>query len=537
MSSYRPADPPPWDVVVVGAGVAGCAAAGVFRRSGLKALVLEGSKRIGGRVHSVPLQYPDGPCVELGAECVHGADLRNPVAKLAREAALQTVADERGKLRAFDTSDGTDLTAAVAAQREVLEAAVDLIAPLAEQHKRDASADTSIAVALRSCGWVARSPLDKAVEWFDFDFEYAAEPAHTSLIHNVAEEYTRDDFGDGQELVRDPCGFVRIVQLLHKRAVAVPPTTPPAPSPAGVSAPAPGARPVAATFQLGETVVAIDATPEAVCVTTAAGSAYRCRAVLLTVSAGVLQSPCLRFTPELPLPTLRAIHSVEMAAYAKVFLEWERPWWRLAAAEASSVGEGRSVGEGMSLGECLSVGEGRSVGDGRSVGEGVSVGEGMPVGEGSSEGMSETAAAGCTAVAPLLGEPHTLLVGRERGHWPLVSTVGGRCAALCFTLTGAEARRVEATEEGALAQELMDLLRATFPAASIPAPRAVRRTSWSNDPLFAGAYSLLPPGDCAPIMSPAARACPAEAEWTSEVLVLLCAPRQRAAPTRELTLF
>jgi monoamine oxidase len=60
------------DVAVVGAGVAGLAAARELRRRGLKVVVLEARDRIGGRiltVHDPRLPLP----VELGAEFVHGA--------------------------------------------------------------------------------------------------------------------------------------------------------------------------------------------------------------------------------------------------------------------------------------------------------------------------------------------------------------------------------------------------------------------------------------------------------------------------------
>lgn len=60
------------DVAVVGAGVAGLAAARELRRSGLTVVVLEARDRIGGRILTV--RDPRLPLpVELGAEFVHGA--------------------------------------------------------------------------------------------------------------------------------------------------------------------------------------------------------------------------------------------------------------------------------------------------------------------------------------------------------------------------------------------------------------------------------------------------------------------------------
>lgn len=64
-SSFNP------DVLIVGAGVAGLAAAGMLSRAGTRVLVLEARDRIGGRVATI---HPAGlnVAVELGAEFVHG---------------------------------------------------------------------------------------------------------------------------------------------------------------------------------------------------------------------------------------------------------------------------------------------------------------------------------------------------------------------------------------------------------------------------------------------------------------------------------
>ena len=59
------------DAVVVGAGVAGLAAAGTLARAGWNVTILEARDRIGGRIHT--LHDPLCPVpVELGAEFVHG---------------------------------------------------------------------------------------------------------------------------------------------------------------------------------------------------------------------------------------------------------------------------------------------------------------------------------------------------------------------------------------------------------------------------------------------------------------------------------
>jgi len=59
------------DVLVIGAGAAGLAAADELSAAGCKTLVLEARDRIGGRVHTVPDPHAPVP-IERGAEFIHG---------------------------------------------------------------------------------------------------------------------------------------------------------------------------------------------------------------------------------------------------------------------------------------------------------------------------------------------------------------------------------------------------------------------------------------------------------------------------------
>lgn len=60
-----------YDVIVVGAGIAGLAAADILGQRGLSVLVLEARGRLGGRIWTIPGLTPDH-AIELGAEFVHG---------------------------------------------------------------------------------------------------------------------------------------------------------------------------------------------------------------------------------------------------------------------------------------------------------------------------------------------------------------------------------------------------------------------------------------------------------------------------------
>jgi monoamine oxidase len=59
------------DVVIVGGGVAGLAAAGRLGEAGRRVILLEARARLGGRVHTVLDPGSQHP-IELGAEFVQG---------------------------------------------------------------------------------------------------------------------------------------------------------------------------------------------------------------------------------------------------------------------------------------------------------------------------------------------------------------------------------------------------------------------------------------------------------------------------------
>ncbi len=72
----------PTRVVVVGAGIAGLAAARALREQHVDVVVVEARKRVGGRVWTEA-------GVDLGAHWIHGTE-GNPITTFAREKGLQT---------------------------------------------------------------------------------------------------------------------------------------------------------------------------------------------------------------------------------------------------------------------------------------------------------------------------------------------------------------------------------------------------------------------------------------------------------------
>ena len=81
------------DVVVVGAGVAGLAAARRLTEHGVRVTVLEARDRIGGRISTVRDSRAPVP-IELGAEFIHGS--AKEVVEIVHEARL-VVCDTHGE--------------------------------------------------------------------------------------------------------------------------------------------------------------------------------------------------------------------------------------------------------------------------------------------------------------------------------------------------------------------------------------------------------------------------------------------------------
>ena len=61
----------PYDIIVLGAGIAGLATAEILGNAGLHVAVIEARERVGGRIYSLPGLTPEHT-IELGAEFVHG---------------------------------------------------------------------------------------------------------------------------------------------------------------------------------------------------------------------------------------------------------------------------------------------------------------------------------------------------------------------------------------------------------------------------------------------------------------------------------
>ncbi|HLY52468.1 MAG TPA: FAD-dependent oxidoreductase [Steroidobacteraceae bacterium] len=106
---------PRFDVIVLGAGAAGLAAAAQLQSAGRSVLVLEARDRIGGRIWT--RRNPSLPVpVELGAEFIHGpAPITH--ALLAKSGTTVAAPDSHWVLQGAELSEHTQLFGRIQARR------------------------------------------------------------------------------------------------------------------------------------------------------------------------------------------------------------------------------------------------------------------------------------------------------------------------------------------------------------------------------------------------------------------------------------
>ncbi len=274
------------DVVVIGAGAAGLAAARSLCGAGVRVVVLEARTRIGGRL--LTLEDPELPVpVELGGEFVHGTAeasfaLLRSAGSVAIDTAESSFAYEGGQLR--EATSPFDIAARVMRRASTLHDDVSV-----EAFTRDIAPDE-------------RRLALMMVEGFD-----AADPARAST-RALAEEWNGDEEGQTSRSFRPLGGYARLLRALH------------------------GALdPLRVRVLLGTPVHAIRRGDRGVDVdATSAGDApvaVHARAAIVTLPVGVLQSPVPSFEPPLPRAARDALSQLVMGPVVKLVLRFRSAFW------------------------------------------------------------------------------------------------------------------------------------------------------------------------------------------------------------------
>lgn len=283
------------DVIVVGAGIAGLAAARDLHRAGLRVTVLEARDRVGGRVWT-DRTGPGAP-LDMGASWIHGVR-GNPIAALAEEFDVAvarptnydaaTLYDAQGYELSDEQYDLID---------ELFETFPDLLRTARRRRSNSGAGDTSLRVALDA--YIADEELDaptvRALAYVVNALvvqEYASDAGDLSLFH-----FDQDRAFRGPD-VTFPQGYDELA--------------------AGLAA--------GLDVRRKHVVTRIGYDNGGVAISTDRGE-FAARYAVITLPLGVLQSDTVAFQPALPASKSEAIGRLGMGVLDKVYLRFADPFW------------------------------------------------------------------------------------------------------------------------------------------------------------------------------------------------------------------
>lgn len=276
-------------IVVVGAGLAGLAAAQQLQALGHAVVVLEARARIGGRIWT-STQWPDAP-LDLGASWIHG--LRgNPLTELARLAQAALLITRYDSSITYGTQ-GKPLHPTQLRRLDALHQQVSRALRKAQGAEQDRSVRAVVdALQPDSADTAEFRRMVNFIVNGTIEHEYAGSAQQLSAHwYDSARSFGGDDAllaqGFGQIADHLAQGLAietgRVVQAVHW-----------------------GQTPVRVRTQSEE---------------------YLADQVLLTLPLGVLQAGSVRMVPELPAPKQTAIAQLGMGVLNKCYLRFEKAFW------------------------------------------------------------------------------------------------------------------------------------------------------------------------------------------------------------------
>jgi monoamine oxidase len=285
-----------YDVLIVGAGVAGLNAGRLLAEAGRRVAILEARNRIGGRIWTQPVSLGDSPLplpVELGAEFVHG--LPTETWSLIRQAGLSTF-EMDGSPFWFD---GSRLTA-TNEQRGTAEGVIEEMMRWAQRQPR--GSDMSFAEYLKGQALDALTAraASNYVEGFN-----AADQQRISVAA-LAKQQAAEDAIDADRLFRLEAGYAAIPNFLAERFIAA----------GGI-------------LILEAPVKKIVWSRGAVSVRAATSDgdlSYRSNRAVITVPLGVLQARTIEFVPS-PTEVLLQANRLRMGAVVRLTLVFKKKFW------------------------------------------------------------------------------------------------------------------------------------------------------------------------------------------------------------------
>ena len=282
------------DVIIIGAGVAGLAAAQRLTTKGAKVLILEARNRIGGRVWT---DSRLGFALEMGAQWIHGTK-NNPIATMAKQNNLSTKITDFERVTTFNEQG--EISARL--EQEIERHFEDLTERIDNHPSRDDSSQS-----LRSTINTVKPSL-RLNAMQDRNLEYSInaniEHEYGEDVENLSTRFYDDSEEDqGDDLIIQK-GYSQIPQIL--------------------------ARGLEIRF---ETIVSsVEYNSGGVKISTNQG-VFEAFEAIITVPLGVLKRGAIKFIPELPTAKTRAISNLGFGVLDKTILRFPKNFWADAEAD------------------------------------------------------------------------------------------------------------------------------------------------------------------------------------------------------------
>lgn len=271
------------DVIVIGAGMAGLAAARELQAEGLNVKVLESQEKVGGRVRT---NREIGVPFDEGASWIHGPDGGNPITQLGREAGASTYRTAN-RTETIYTPDGELIS-----ESEVASLVGQYQQVMTEVQANAGVNDSVEDVLQRLYPEVLQDPIGLYLISALLEFDTGTDISRLSARHfNDADAFPGDD-------VLFPNGYDAIPNYLAQ----------------GLD------------ITLNTRVTAVDYSGERTIVTTN-DQIYEAPYVVVTVPLGVLKNDVIQFTPALPSQKQQAINGIEMGMLNKFLFTWGETFW------------------------------------------------------------------------------------------------------------------------------------------------------------------------------------------------------------------